>query len=1196
MTAEARTVRLGAEQQAAIDTRGNLLLRAGAGSGKTEVLARRFVALLAGDHENRAPLEPAQIAAITFTERAALDMRLRIAQVLRERVLNEPDEGRREQLMRAQRLLPLARISTIHGFCARLLRENAFAAELDPDFAVLDEYESNTFFERVCSAAFIDAVRHQDEAALTLARTRRMRGSAYQDSAIETIQRIFFEARRKGFDVDWIVEQTDCAAEAIFAREGQLASLAAELARLIEQLLTDKLGVSRDLLDKISDAFAAARPMLASFGAATEPDDLESLRRLCGVLPSAQGKRGPVIKQIHELVKRNSSSKFGLSGNLIAAWGEQRAVKPSRRMAQLIGKVGRAYQEEKQLEQVLTFDDLLIRTRDLLRDRSEVARRLRAEFGALLVDEYQDVDRVQHEIIASLTEPLAGEDGAPELFIVGDEKQSIYRFRGADVSVFNQPRGTRTTNLPLSENRRSTPNLLQFVNALSAVAMRGSGDTAAPYEIVWHARHELKPVRSVESDHPVEIIPAIDRRGAADSTDKDAPREKLGVDAKRPLEALAIANRIQEIIANREEVEDSHSGTRRPAAFGDIVVLFRAFSDIAIYERVLAASGIDCYTVKGRGFYRQREVIDLVELLSAIDNPRDSMALVAALRSPFFSLSDECLLELALRLHQEGGPARPKSLADLFGAPEPDFNWLSCEREQVEHTARMLGTLRQARERLSLPELIESALELTDYESVVAGTQNGKQRVANLRKLTELAYQFDAHHLFTFHDFIVYLRQLLEQEPYEAQAQTLSEHDNVVRLMTVHQAKGLEFPIVILADVGRQPNLTAPTPLLDREYGLVVCATDGSGDDAIPSAAVTICQDRIKAEEEAESVRILYVAITRARDRLIISEGANKQGWSQPLRELIGTEAWDAFERASEAAYEIDCAGARVVLRRADLKKRERSGIASPASRDPLASQIDLVRQRLSASLAAAGDLTITPTEFADFERCPRQYWFRHGLGLPERQKLSRNGRGDASALGSVAHAIMERVNLDDRDAPGEAELVRLAESLAAPAGIDALQCKAVAHDLSRYIASRSRAEQVIGREVPFMMNLGPGLFVRGQIDAIVRVGTTLLVRDYKYISHPEAAHYQIQMECYALAVATMHPEYPVEAELVALRSAPASFAIKLPLTSEINDHLQQLGQAIAQARQSQEYPKRPASRLVCYELGCGYVTRCWKD
>ncbi len=377
---------------------------------------------------------------------------------------------------------------------------------------------------------------------------------------------------------------------------------------------------------------------------------------------------------------------------------------------------------------------------------------------------------------------------------------------------------------------------------------------------------------------------------------------------------------------------------------------------------------------------------------------------------------------------------------------------------------------------------------------------------------------------------------------------------------------------------------------------MVVCETDGSGDDEIPNAAFAECRNSIRLEEKAESVRVLYVAITRARDRLIISEGANRHGWSKPLRELVGAEALANFEDSQDVTREINCDGAQILLRRPDLKKLTPVRISSDEARNPEQSQLELVKRRLTDLIEETGRLTITPTELADFDRCPRQYWFRHGLGIPENSQLARRGTGNAAALGSVAHAVMERVKLDDKNPPTEAELHRLAQTFAASAGIDTVQCMAVAHDLSRYIGSRSRSESVIGREVPFMINLAPQLFMRGQIDAVVRVGNALMVRDYKYISHPEAEHYQIQMECYALAVAMVNPGYSVEAELVALRSAPASFRVKLPSLDTIHKRLVGLGHEIAQARVARDFSKKPVSRSLCYELGCGYVARCWKD
>ncbi|MBV8359870.1 MAG: UvrD-helicase domain-containing protein, partial [Deltaproteobacteria bacterium] len=224
------------EQQAAILTPGNLLVRAGAGSGKTEVLARRFVALITGEIEGRQPLTPAQVCAITFTEKAAYDMRARIASVLDEQLVHAQGE-RQSQLLRVRAMLPLARISTIHAFCARILRENAFDAALDPDFQVLDEYESQTFLERLGKQVLIDAVRHSDPGACYLARTRRLDAGTSREGALAIVMRILHELARLGRTPQWLYDVTCETAARIQTEASRVAVLTRELSRLLDELL-----------------------------------------------------------------------------------------------------------------------------------------------------------------------------------------------------------------------------------------------------------------------------------------------------------------------------------------------------------------------------------------------------------------------------------------------------------------------------------------------------------------------------------------------------------------------------------------------------------------------------------------------------------------------------------------------------------------------------------------------------------------------------------------------------------------------------------------------------------------------------------------------------------------------------------------------------------------------------------------------
>ncbi len=254
LTIHMRGIAPSPEQERAILSPGNLLVRAGAGSGKTEVLARRFVALIAGDIEGAQPLAPEQIAAITFTEKATYDMRERIALVLEERITKEPPGERLTHLVRARRLLPLAHISTIHAFCQRILAENPLEAGLAPGFEVIDEYESGAYRERVCEQALVDAVRRNDAGALRLMEARGMRGGIYREGALDILMRIVGELERFGYPPEWIVEVTEAGVRRCAGSHGNINELAYRLAALVDELLN-----ARDLPPAASIKASALR-------------------------------------------------------------------------------------------------------------------------------------------------------------------------------------------------------------------------------------------------------------------------------------------------------------------------------------------------------------------------------------------------------------------------------------------------------------------------------------------------------------------------------------------------------------------------------------------------------------------------------------------------------------------------------------------------------------------------------------------------------------------------------------------------------------------------------------------------------------------------------------------------------------------------------------------------------------------------
>ncbi len=1189
-------VELTPEQHDAVYAAGNVLVRAGAGSGKTEVLAQRFVALLAGDIAGHGALAPERIAAITFTEKATADMRRRIAEVLDDRIAREDDVSRRTALIRARRALGLARISTIHAFCARILREYPIEAGVDPAFEVLDEYQSMTFLEGACRELIADAVRREHPGAMRLVGARGLYGFAFQMGAIDVVLQLVAEAARFGRSPDWIRVSAETTAATLRAYGAAIPGLRAQLTALVEGLLTTP-GVTRkakEVLDELRGEWPRLRPAIEAFNADSEPVELEALLALDARLPH---KRNQAIKST--LVEIDETI-----GNLRESYGAYRAAEATREIAALVADTAAELERRKRDERVVTFDDLLILTNHLLRGHPEVALRYRQALGALLVDEYQDTDPVQDGVVRLLTEREAP---APELFVVGDEKQSIYRFRGADVTVFNRRRALDSIfSQPLRQNRRSLPAIVDFVNAVSAHSMRHDDDQDdKPYKVKWSEEHRLQSIRPAGNAPAVEAIVGIEARAGEDP--------KRNTRALRRVEADAIARRCARMIGESIQVTDTRIGAARPMQFGDIALLLRSFNDVAIYEDAFARAGVPSYTVKGRGFYDCKEVKDLAALLEAIDDPQNPIELAAALRSPLFGLSDQCLLEIALHLNEQRlAEGRSRPMWALFEDPSEHFAWPGLERDAALRAKDVLIALRQMRERASLTTIIERALELTRFEAVILGLPNGLQRAANVRKLMETAREFEAHRFFGLGDFVRHLRRLVREAPREPQAQIAGEADNVVRLMTIHQAKGLEFPVVIVADLGRRPRSDSESIVMTPDYGLLACDTVGAGDDRLPNPLVAAYRAAVKDQEQAEAARVLYVAMTRARDRLILSEGAMSANWIEHIRAAIGLEKVKAFLGAADSETTVNADGVEIVLRRPEALAREAGAEPPRDVSAPLAALAEAARARLDFIAPPPRELVTSPSALEDFERCPRQYFLRRELALPEGGAVgafAADGSG-ATAMGTVAHAVLEQLSSTPTACSLEEEITRLVTVHGAGVNLDAAGRHALVRDLLRYASSlesiaTNSDTPAVHRETPFFMSIesdGLTLFVRGRIDLLIDDGERLAVSDYKYAragagNYP-GKDYQVQMECYALAAAEALPGRDVSAEIIYLRDRIERRQLKLAPLDAIRAHLLTIAHGIAAARAERGaagYPRRPADARECRALGCGYVARCWR-
>lgn len=823
------------QQTRAVTTREvSVVLSSGAGCGKTHVLTERYLAHL------REGAAVGEIVAITFTERAARQMRGRIRAAI-GRHIRTAAEADAERWVRHQRDLEQAPISTIHAFCGSLLRQYAVEAGLDPQFEVLEEVLTIDLRSEAVEGCLQRLLLSDSAVAADLRALILLHGWRGVLTAVSDLLHSH-DARRWQ---RWAARPAaDIAADWLSYARGEL------LPRHLDLRLRSRPAVARTL------ALLRRHPPLP--GPMSEPvalvldetpklpleTDLEAaVKRLTeaakvGKVGSKAWPDPAVYEAIKESFEQYRAALRSLGAEGFTADEEElaAAVAVGQRYLRVAAEAMRSYRDLKGQHGRVDFQDLLTRSRDLLRDHPEVRARVQARYRHLLIDELQDTDPVQMELVESLA---GGGLTAGKLFAVGDHKQSIYRFRGADVSLFqalrNQmPLAGRQT---LSLNFRSQPALLDFTNALMAEALQ-----------------HYEPLRP--------HLPQVNRGACIEFLWSPRPDESSVSEARR-VEAEWIARRLAGMIGHEALVADEQTGVLRPVRAGDIVLLFRAMSHVHLYESALRRYGLNYYLVGGRAFFAQQEVYDLLHLLRALENPEDALSLAGTLRSPFCCLSDESLF--VLTSHRGG------LWAALFD--EHTFTLLRPEQgERVKRARANLTHWRSLKDQLPIARLIDTVLADSAYDAAVRLEFLGERKLANLWKLTDLARTFDRSGLFGLAEFIARLGDLVAAQPREEQAATQPENADVIRLMTIHQAKGLEFPVVVVPDLAADGGSPfTPVARWDRALGCVVRPPADEDPPPFPDFGGRLLRAAEELEEWHEDLRTLYVACTRPRDYLILS-------------------------------------------------------------------------------------------------------------------------------------------------------------------------------------------------------------------------------------------------------------------------------------------------------------------------------------
>ena len=1028
------------EQRRAIEAGGVVFVSAGAGTGKTRVLVERFARAVLDRG-----LSPDKILAITYTERAAAELAARIR--LR---LDEEGEG---ELARA---LDGAWISTIHGFCGRILRRHALQAGLDPAFVVLDPAAADLMRAESYDTALREMAKARED-VLDLV-------TAYGEDRLRTL-------------IDGTHERLRTAGHPLRFDPAPAASLP----------------------DAIDKARTAALALARTLGPGVRLE--ESRARALALAELLEHPPHPSV--LAALPDHASRGRLEVAGDYDAALAElERAARDAvfedlrPLLDELLQAFANEYAGRKRSASCLDFDDLQLEARRVLTERDDVRADLQQRFAEVMVDEFQDTNELQAAIVDAVAGPEA------TLFFVGDEFQSIYRFRHADVDVFRRRRdevreGDGEGAISLRTNYRSRPEVLAVVNHLFGDAF---GPTYEPLQPSDGAFPELAP------DEPaVEFL----------VTDASGPASEI---EPRDAEAAMLAKRIAQLVAEGA------------CSAGDVVLLFSAGTDAARYEQALQAAGLDTVSATGRKYFEAQPVRDITAYLRLIRNRYDDAAFLAVIASPLVGVSNDTLARL-----RTSAPKRPLYTSVENGIPTTvdadDGRRLAAFRQRFDRLVEAAG-------RSSLGALVERIVDDHDYDLALLANPYGPRRLANVRKLARLAREFEALRgpdLEGFLETVEVRRLAADREP---DALVSEEDADAVRLMTVHAAKGLQFRVVVVADAGRSAagrsdHLVA---LPDGRVGIKVPDAVGQLRE---TSAFTAASGIDALAEDAERRRVSYVALTRAVERLIISGvvrgGANEETPIAWMLRRLGASPSDGDQA-------IGIPGASVSVRVGQREiEAEAEAIAEPAPVEPVTAKVagqlaffDSLSEVEPLPPPVAVDvppplvpLPEAPPErpgrlsfsaLSLFERCGYRFYAERLLGFRsvDRSRTPGGTGLDGAELGTVVHDTLEH--------PGRGVDVALARFPHATEA-DAERAAALVAVWERSPLAARVAALEARREVPFLVEAG-GAQIAGRLDLLARDGTTGLVIDYKSNRVTDStptemrdAGYALQEAVYALAL-----------------------------------------------------------------------------
>lgn len=1062
------------EQALAINTiKSNVSLLAGAGSGKTYVLMKRFVQILRSDLS----VNPTNIVAITFTRKAADEIKGRVRQAVSECVEQAQTDLERLRWQEHLQKVESAPISTIHSLCSRILRDNPVETQLNPEFTILEDFEAQDFFKETLQQYLRKNIK-ENAALRRLVQTYGVNSFVNQVTAL-------------GDKLSELVREDNLAEPYLKAKE-ELPTLQQKLFAAVREVIEarEALGAKTKGRQTLTEAAGLLDEMQKQL-LAPEPDC--SLLDASGVVKVSGKALAAELTNLKNLRRELNNVLLNAKGcDLVQDW------------LAVLQEFYACLSARKQENNVLFNDDLDLLAIEHLQKNEALRQKYQERYKYIMVDEFQDTNERQRQLIYLLCGNKL--DGKNNLFIVGDVKQSIYRFRHADVSVFNKVKEdiaqNAGQNLGMKTNFRSTQSIVESCNTAFCQLMN------LPKEEICLEHHEGANTGGAK----VCLLQVPYKSKDDDLGAKEDKWQK---------EAEAIAAYLQQELPKVEP-------QLRPGA--SKAILLRAMTHCEFLRQTLQGYGINCVVVKGKGFYEQQEVLDILNLLAALHNRYASLELAGALRSNYFGLDDATLTQLCWQTEND------KQLWDVLqavGSGELQLNLQPEQQALAMHAAERLRSLRQAAELMALPELFTQLWDELKPEFVLSQQENGPSKLANVKKLRRLAQQYCQTKQASLAEWLQNVKDLRASSSKEPAATV--QADDALQIMTIHNSKGLEFDLVILPQLDKSVKGDTASikylPGKEGEQGLLGIKVPDKEMQLQNSGVYELAKARDSELEEEESRRLLYVAMTRAKKQLLMVGTVAEEKLPEAV---IGLPAAKGWWQQLQAVYEVDwdkqessCPWVRLLCADALSPAVVRQGEQEQLALEPLA-------LAPLPAYAACGRTCFTASALQTYLHCQRQYYYQQVLAVPELEQTVAGEQAHelpASVTGSIVHKALELYNGYNAEAVFAIALEKFAPGAAATQAKSMFDAYIVS-DLYKALPKKQK------RELEFVQPLQQELAAEGVIDLLAfDEDDKMIIVDYKTGTPPEPDEvklgYAYQLALYKDAAEKLYPgKKVVRAEL----------------------------------------------------------------